>query len=319
MSGEIAPRSQIDQALAQIETVADAKRVHDELATLEEYARRVGADTDQQNEIARGKFLAIYTGGVMLRAIPREERAGAGRRPKELDLEPRPNYETGLQRAYKEAGLAISTGQLWQAFAAQWKDGDDLDADIRRLIGTRDPRNEDVLTWALLVNLTGGTKLSEHVEWYTPAMYIEAARQVLGAIDLDPASSEQANQTVQAATYYSEADDGLEQEWHGRVWLNPPYGKGSGQFTSKLVEEYEAGNTTAAVLLLNAYGFDSSWFQPLWEHPICFTDHRVTFSSPTHKSGGPANGNIFIYLGPDDRAFAEVFRPFGPIVRTWPR
>ena len=36
------------------------------------------------------------------------------------------------------------------------------------------------------------------VERYTPAEYIEKARLVLGDIDLDPASSEQAQKTVEA-------------------------------------------------------------------------------------------------------------------------
>ena len=72
------------------------------------------------------------------------------------------------------------------------------------------------------------------------------------------------------------------------------------------------------MLLLNAYGFDSDWFQPLWEYPICFTDHRVTFTSPDRTSGGPANGNIFVYLGPNAERFAEVFGEYGHIVRTWP-
>lgn len=161
----------------------------------------------------------------------------------------------------------------------------------------------------------GGLKESVHVEWYTPAPYIAAAREVLGGIDLDPASSELANEVVQAERYYTEADDGLEREWEGRVWLNPPYGKGSGLFTTKLVAEYAAGRTTAAVLLLNAYGFDSAWFQPLWDHPICFTNHRIEFSSPDRETGGPANANIFAYLGPHEDKFLAVFRDFGAIVR----
>ncbi len=63
---------------------------------------------------------------------------------------------------------------------------------------------------------------SESNEWWTPEPYIEAARSVLGGIDLDPASCAQANETVQAARYCGVADDGLKQEWKGRVWLNPP-------------------------------------------------------------------------------------------------
>jgi hypothetical protein len=39
-------------------------------------------------------------------------------------------------------------------------------------------------------------------EWYTPAKYVEAARRCMGSIDTDPASSEFANRTVKAGTYY---------------------------------------------------------------------------------------------------------------------
>lgn len=160
----------------------------------------------------------------------------------------------------------------------------------------------------------GGLKESVHVEWYTPAAYIDAARAVMGGIDLDPASSELANEVVQADAIFTEAEDGLVREWNGRVWLNPPYGKGSGLFTAKLVDEFREGRTTAAVLLLNAYGFDSLWFQPLWDHPICFTNHRVQFSSPDRETGGPANANIFVYLGPDRDAFLTTFSQFGAVV-----
>lgn len=160
----------------------------------------------------------------------------------------------------------------------------------------------------------GGLKESVHVDWYTPAPYIEAARDVLGGIDLDPASSPMANETVGASRYYTEDDNGLIREWLGRVWLNPPYGSGSGLFTTKLVEEYQATRTTAAILLLNAYGFDSHWFQPLWDHPICFTNHRVQFTSPARETGGPANANLFVYLGPDKDRFLSTFSQFGAIV-----
>ncbi len=66
----------------------------------------------------------------------------------------------------------------------------------------------------------------ESFEWHTPKRYINAARKVLDEIELDPASSEQANRVIQAKTFYDQAHDGLAKSWKARtVWLNPPYCK----------------------------------------------------------------------------------------------
>jgi len=65
-----------------------------------------------------------------------------------------------------------------------------------------------------LINATSG-----EVEYYTPVEIIEAARRVMGGIDLDPASSENANRIVRATRIFTAQDDGLSQPWNGRVWL----------------------------------------------------------------------------------------------------
>ena len=64
-------------------------------------------------------------------------------------------------------------------------------------------------------------------EWYTPANFLEGAAEVLGAIDLDPASSaaQQACAAVKATRYFTIADNSLEQRWRGRVFLNQPYAR----------------------------------------------------------------------------------------------
>ncbi|MCZ7575675.1 MAG: phage N-6-adenine-methyltransferase [Dehalococcoidia bacterium] len=79
-------------------------------------------------------------------------------------------------------------------------------------------------------------------EWYTPREWIEAARTVLGTIDLDPASCALANEVVRATRYYTIEDDGLFRRWEGRIWMNPPYGLGLvDMFTSKLLADYRSG------------------------------------------------------------------------------
>jgi hypothetical protein len=50
---------------------------------------------------------------------------------------------------------------------------------------------------------------SDQNDWRTPRKYLDAVREVMGAIDLDPASSKEANETVQAKKFYTEADNGL--------------------------------------------------------------------------------------------------------------
>ena len=58
--------------------------------------------------------------------------------------------------------------------------------------------------------------------WLTPP---EISRQ-LGNFDLDPCFLPEDIRPWDTATkHYTEEDDGLAQDWVGRVWLNPPYGK----------------------------------------------------------------------------------------------
>ncbi len=65
---------------------------------------------------------------------------------------------------------------------------------------------------------------SESAEHYTPSSIVESARLVLGSIDLDPASSEEANQIVKATRFFTCEDNGFTRPWSGRVFLNPPGG-----------------------------------------------------------------------------------------------
>jgi hypothetical protein len=162
---------------------------------------------------------------------------------------------------------------------------------------------------------------SKSNEWYTPAPYVEAARELMGGIDLDPASCEQANATVQAAKFYARADDGLAQEWRGRVWINPPYGKLDGKFgpsnqklwTESVIGRYERKEIDQAVVLVGARTGEQ-WFQPLWYYPICFTDHRVKFDSPGDSNDQPGQGSALVYLGSDTKRFVKIFSQFGQCV-----
>ena len=160
---------------------------------------------------------------------------------------------------------------------------------------------------------------SDSDEWYTPPIYVEAARDVMGGIDLDPASCPLANQLVGATAIFTTADDGLNYEWHGRVWLNPPYGNQKDKFVEHCIAEFTSGRVSEAVMCLNAHAVDTVWFQSLWKYPICFTHHRVRFlggkpGQGDPEDGAPTTGTAFVYLGKSPERFATTFSRFGPVV-----
>jgi ParB family chromosome partitioning protein len=150
-------------------------------------------------------------------------------------------------------------------------------------------------------------------EHYTPARYIEAAREALGGIDLDPASCAAANETVRASTFSDAQRNGLAQEWHGRVWLNPPYGDLAGEFITKLLAEIAVGHVSEAICLVNAHCTDAKWFRQLWDGGLCFTDHRINFTGDETRSGS-THGSVFVYFGPDRQKFKSLFQRFGAYV-----
>lgn len=155
-------------------------------------------------------------------------------------------------------------------------------------------------------------------EWYTPQEHIDAAYKVLGSIDLDPASSEIANQRVKAGRIFTIADDGLTKEWGGKVWMNPPYAQPHiANFIEKLASEYEAGRVTEAIALTHNYT-DTQWFHraALSCAAICFTRGRIGFLSPEGKRAAPTQGQAFFYYGSKVEQFIESFCRIGFVVEV---
>lgn len=161
-------------------------------------------------------------------------------------------------------------------------------------------------------------------EWYIPRTYADAARSVMGCIDLDPASCAEANETVGAACYYSRGKDGLSRPWFGRVWLNQPtsdYRGQAGDWADKLHEEYVSHRVSQAIMVTNMNFVYQSAFQRILrlEIAICITDRRIAYMEP----GGAASrsntqSQIFYYLGNYRTKFEEIFRQFGAILWAGP-
>jgi ParB family chromosome partitioning protein len=160
------------------------------------------------------------------------------------------------------------------------------------------------------------THNSGEIEWYTPSPYIEAARAVMGGIDLDPASSIRANDIVKADRIFTAADDGLAHAWRGRVWMNPPYASTLvQQFTAKLVQHVVAHELEAAIVLVNN-ATETRWFRAMADvaDAVCFKTGRIQFHSPTKAAATGLQGQVFLYFGAEPSLFVEQFHPFGIVM-----
>lgn len=166
-----------------------------------------------------------------------------------------------------------------------------------------------------LLKNTIATKWTGDQENYTPSIYVEAARSVMGSIDLDPASCEYAQETVKAKCYFTKEDDGLGQDWKGNIFLNPPYSQPDiNHFVDKLLDSITT-NGQQAILLTNN-NTDTTWFHKAAAkaEAICFTKGRISFYKEDVIRTSPTNGQAFFYFGKYKERFMEFFSNFGLLV-----
>jgi len=156
-------------------------------------------------------------------------------------------------------------------------------------------------------------------EWYTPQEYIIAARIVMGKIDCDPASSETANKTVKAETFFTEEQNGLNQKWHGNIWMNPPYAQPEIRlFCEAVTDKYQSGEILQAIVLVNN-ATETAFFQYMMKAAscVCFPKGRIRFVDPDgNPSGAPLQGQAVVYFGEAQLLFLQAFADFGFIVKV---
>src|SRR5438067_1795309 len=88
-----------------------------------------------------------------------------------------------------------------------------------------------------------------------------------------------------------------------------------GIWARQLIERDLRGAIHSVCLLVRPC-VSERWFQPLWDFPVCFTDHRIQFIAEKRgqKGNGATQGGAFVYLGDKPECFALIFRPFGRVV-----
>lgn len=146
-------------------------------------------------------------------------------------------------------------------------------------------------------------------EWYTPPWLIEAARTVLGTIDLDPASNSVAQAYIRATTYYWE--NGLALPWLGNVWLNSPFSD-----TKSWVKKFMTADITAGICLTNSAPGYNWWEEAVDGMPAVMLRKRVRFLyGPELLDRGQAKkGQTVFYRGPNPDRFYNMFDSIGRTV-----
>jgi hypothetical protein len=156
-------------------------------------------------------------------------------------------------------------------------------------------------------------------EHYSPSLIVSPGRQVLGHIDLDPASCAVANETIRADVFFTREQDGLTKRWDvagptTRVWCNPPGGTdeaGSVQraWWFRAARAWVTGEIGQAIFvcfnlgLLQTTQIEVPEGLPLpLDFPLCFPSKRIAYNVATEENGRVGQPSLFDPKVPTVRA-----------------
>lgn len=289
--------------LAEAQTFDDIRNVLNMAEAARRYARKARLGLDAQNQAAT----------ISLEAQAKADAAlAAAREAGQL-------ADQGGDRRSKltESTLNLDDLGVSRNEAAAWAKVADVPAEIRSAYVAQATQAEQEVTRAGLLRFADfaqkasgdGLMSSSSPEWYTPRHVVDAVVQTLGAIDLDPCSDP--GKSIPATSHFTEADDGLSRTWKGRVYMNPPYGKTIGEWTSKLRREHDEGSVTAAIALVPART-ETDWWATIDAEWVCLIHGRLSFSESANSAPFPS---AVLYLGPEPECFAAAFLPLGPVYR----
>jgi hypothetical protein len=139
--------------------------------------------------------------------------------------------------------------------------------------------------------------------WLTPPRLLQA----LGVFDLDPCAAPAPRPWNTAKVHYTAPhQDGLQLDWFGRVWLNPPYGNEAMSWLSRLSRH---GRGTALIFARTETEAFSEYVFGRAD-ALFFLRGRLFFHYPDgrqapHNAGAPS---VLCAYGPDD---AEILHDAG--------
>jgi phage N-6-adenine-methyltransferase len=124
-------------------------------------------------------------------------------------------------------------------------------------------------------------------EWATPPDIYAQLHAEFG-FDLDVCST---HENAKCHRHFTQAENGLEQEWTGTVWMNPPYGKHIGEWMERA---YTASLNGATVVCLVPARTDTRWWHDFaMKGDVRFIKGRLTFGAAANPAPFPSAVVVF--------------------------
>lgn len=137
------------------------------------------------------------------------------------------------------------------------------------------------------MSMNKGMYTSNSCEWETPVDFFGKLDSEFG-FDLDVCATPE---NAKCARYYTKEDDGLEKEWTGVCWMNPPYGREIGEWMKKAYESAQSGATV--VCLVPAWTDTGWWHDYAMRGEVRFVRGRLKFNGLNCNAPFPSAVVIF--------------------------
>ena len=123
---------------------------------------------------------------------------------------------------------------------------------------------------------------SDTCEWATPQdLFDELDAEFHFGLDVCATSD-----NAKCGRYFTRHDNGLQQEWLGVCWCNPPYGRTIGQWVQKAAAAAASGSTVVCLLPART---DTAWWQDIVaRHEVRFLRGRVKFGGSENSAPFPS-------------------------------
>jgi hypothetical protein len=154
----------------------------------------------------------------------------------------------------------------------------------------------------------------EEVIWLTPPQVIQS----LGEFDLDPCAAPSPRPWPTAKRHIELPGNGLEVNWAGRVWLNPPYDEGLGRWMERMAFH---GSGIALTFARTETAIWEEWIWPFADS-ILFPFGRFYFYLPdgTRAKGNAGGPSALIAYSVEDSRILDQSGIAGAFVKiTKPR